>query len=405
MSQSRMSSVKTAVLLLLVAAIGTNAAPGPEDCHSLKKLPTSDLHEVYGDWVLVWSVADHQEAWDLLPNVSSSHVEIRLHQDNTTVLLKERNLYMDKLCSNYFMNFTGTDAGNHTLDITAATVEKDGVVSDLNESIQTDFYRSCSECLMMVYHSPKGRYLLNYRKEGHHQDVEKMNSHHDALRKLAECLGFPHDKPFIYDGAADFCHKKSSPEEDCHSLKKLPTSDLHEVMGDWVLVWSVADHQEGWDLLPNVSSSHVELRLLDDNTTVLFKERNMLQDKSCSNYFINMSMTDAGNHTLHNIASIVEKDGVVTHETGHTDVYRSCSECLMVTYESPKGRYLLNYRKEGHHQDVEKMNSHHDALRKLAECLGFPHDKLFIYDGAADFCHKKSSPEEDVAATEASVPS
>ncbi|XP_031734801.1 saxitoxin and tetrodotoxin-binding protein 1-like [Anarrhichthys ocellatus] len=61
--------------------------------------------------------------------------------------------------------------------------------------------------------------------------------------------------------------------------------------------------------------------------------------------------------------------------------------------------------KEGHHQDVEKMNSHHGELRKLAECLGFPHDKPFSYDGAADFCHKKSSPEVDVAATEALVPS
>ncbi|XP_075931716.1 saxitoxin and tetrodotoxin-binding protein 1-like [Anarhichas minor] len=135
MSQSRMNSVKRAVLLLLVAAIGTNAALGPEDCHSLKKLTTLDLHKVYGDWVLVWSVGDHQEAWDLLPNISSSHVEFRLHQDNTTVLFKERNLFMDKSCIHYFMNFTVADGGNHTMDITAATVENDSVISDLNESI------------------------------------------------------------------------------------------------------------------------------------------------------------------------------------------------------------------------------------------------------------------------------
>ncbi|GAA6236468.1 saxitoxin and tetrodotoxin-binding protein 1-like, partial [Lates japonicus] len=31
--------------------------------------------------------------------------------------------------------------------------------------------------------------------------------------------------------------------------------------------------------------------------------------------------------------------------------------------------------------------------RKRAECLGLPHDKLFVYDGVSDFCHKKSSPE------------
>ncbi|KAM6904209.1 saxitoxin and tetrodotoxin-binding protein 1-like [Lycodopsis pacificus] len=205
-----MNSVKRALLLLLLAAIGTNAAPGPEDCHSLKKLTTLDLHKVYGDWVMVWSVADHQEALDLLQNISSSHVEFRRHQDNTTVLFKERNLLMDKSCSHYFMNFTVADGGNYTMNITAATVEN----SDLNESTQTDFYQSCPECLMMVYKYPAGRYMLNYRREGHHQDVEKMSSHHGELRKLAECLGFPHDKPFSYDGAADFCHKKSSPEVD-----------------------------------------------------------------------------------------------------------------------------------------------------------------------------------------------
>ncbi|KAK9528394.1 hypothetical protein VZT92_012557 [Zoarces viviparus] len=210
-----MNSVKRALLLLLlVAAIGTNAAPGPEDCSSLKKLPSLDLHKIYGDWVLVWSVADLPEHWDLLLNISSSHVEFRLHQDNNTVLIEERNLYMDKSCSHYSMNFTVADGGNHTMNIIAATVEKDGVISDLNESIQTDFYETCPECLMMVYHTPVGRYMLNYRKEGHHQDVEEMNSHHGDLRKLAECLGFPHDKPFSYDGVADFCHKKSSPEVD-----------------------------------------------------------------------------------------------------------------------------------------------------------------------------------------------
>ncbi|XP_054461598.1 saxitoxin and tetrodotoxin-binding protein 1-like isoform X2 [Anoplopoma fimbria] len=207
-----MSAMKRAVLLLLVAAFGTNAAP--EDCHSLKKLSPSDLHEIYGDWVLVWSVTDHQEGWDLVANISSSHVELRLHQDNTTIILKERNMFIDKSCSYYFMNFSVAETVNNTLDVIAATVEQDGVVSSLNESVQLDFYESCPECLMMVYKSPKGQYLLNYRKDGYHQDVEKMNSLHDGHKKLAECLGLGHDQPFIYDGAADFCHKKSSPEVD-----------------------------------------------------------------------------------------------------------------------------------------------------------------------------------------------
>ncbi|XP_034400430.1 saxitoxin and tetrodotoxin-binding protein 1-like [Cyclopterus lumpus] len=209
-----MSSVNRAVLLLLVAAIGTKAAPGAEHCHGLKKLPTSDLHKIVGDWVLVWSVTDHPEGWDVLPNISSSHVEFRLHRDNRTVLFKERNLHLDKSCSKYIMNFTVTEAGNHMLDIIAATVEMAGLVSDLNQSIQIDFYESCSECLMVIYSSPSGRYLLNYKREGHHHDVEEMKSHHDTHKQLAECLRIPHDRHFSYDGAADFCHRKSSPEAD-----------------------------------------------------------------------------------------------------------------------------------------------------------------------------------------------
>ncbi|KAK9527088.1 hypothetical protein VZT92_015750 [Zoarces viviparus] len=205
-----MNSVKRALLLLLLAAIGTNAAPGPEDCHSLKKLPTLDPHKVYGDWVMVWCVADHQEAWDQMQNISSSHVEFRLHQDNSTVLFIEGNLLTNKTCSYYFMNFTAADGGNNMMDIAAATVKD----SDLNEWVQIDFYESCPECLMMVYKYPAGRFMMNYRKDGDHQDVEKLNSYHGELRKMAECLGFPHDKPFSYDGAADFCHKKSSPDLD-----------------------------------------------------------------------------------------------------------------------------------------------------------------------------------------------
>ncbi|XP_068424941.1 saxitoxin and tetrodotoxin-binding protein 1-like [Clinocottus analis] len=207
-----MSAVKRAVLLLLVA-IGTNAAPTPEDCHRLKNRSISDLNEVMADWVLVWSVADHQEAWDLVQNLSSSHVETRMHHDNT-IVLREWNLFHDKSCTKYFMNFTIDESGNHTLDSIAATVEIGGIVSPFNESVQVDFYQSCPDCMMVLYTAPSGRFLLKYRKEGHHHDLEEMKSHHDANRKMAECLGIPHDREFIYDGVADFCHKKSSPEAD-----------------------------------------------------------------------------------------------------------------------------------------------------------------------------------------------
>lgn len=130
--------------------------------------------------------------------------------------------FRDESCSNYFMNFTVADAGNHTLDVIAATLEKDGVASDLNQSIQIDFYESCSECLMVVYTSPAGRYLLNYKREGRHRDVEEMTSHHNAHERLAKCLRISHDQHFSYDGAADFCHRKSSPAADDAAAPVLP---------------------------------------------------------------------------------------------------------------------------------------------------------------------------------------
>lgn len=39
-------------------------------------------------------------------------------------------------------------------------------------------------------------------REGQHRDVEQLKAAHGDHHELAECLGFPHDKPFSYDGAA-----------------------------------------------------------------------------------------------------------------------------------------------------------------------------------------------------------
>uniref|UniRef100_A0A4W6F648 Apolipoprotein M n=1 Tax=Lates calcarifer TaxID=8187 RepID=A0A4W6F648_LATCA len=191
--------VKRAVLLLLLAAvIGSDPVPVPEDCEGLKTpLPSKDLHKVFGDWVLVWSIADHPQGWDLLPNVTSSHVELQLLADNKTIVFTERNLYTPLSCS----KMSTTD-----------TVEKDGVVQPYNDSGVVDVYESCADCLVVIYKNIHGQYLLIYRREGHHLDAEQLKADHGHHRKQAECLGLPHDKPFIYDGAADFCHKKSSPE-------------------------------------------------------------------------------------------------------------------------------------------------------------------------------------------------
>lgn len=50
---------------------------------------------------------------------------------------------------------------------------------------------------------------------------------------------------------------------------------LLQIFGDWVLVWSVSDHEKGSELLDRVTSSHVELQLLPDNETITYNERNL----------------------------------------------------------------------------------------------------------------------------------
>ncbi|XP_044028084.1 saxitoxin and tetrodotoxin-binding protein 1-like [Siniperca chuatsi] len=202
--------VKRAVLLLLpllLAVIGTDAAPCTRDCARLTKmLSTKDLHKILGEWVLVWSVSDTQQVSDRLGNLSSSYIKLQLLPDNKTIMYNERYMLLDMLCSkldfNISLNFDPSEY--HTLHIMSALAEN-------------FIYESCSDCLAVLYRgkmantSKVGRFLFIYKREGHHRDVELLKAAHSDHKKLAECLGFPHDKTFSYDGATGSCHLKSSP--------------------------------------------------------------------------------------------------------------------------------------------------------------------------------------------------
>ncbi|XP_044028082.1 saxitoxin and tetrodotoxin-binding protein 1-like isoform X2 [Siniperca chuatsi] len=202
--------VKPAVLLLLpllLAVIGTDAAPCTRECARLTKmLPTKDVHKILGDWVMVWSVSDTQQGSDRLGNLSSSYIRFQLLPDNKTIMFNKRSMLLDMLCSKYDFNISlNFDPSEyHTLHI----------ISALGENF---FYESCSDCLALVYRgkmantSKVGRFLFIFWREGHHRDVELLKAAHSDHKKLAECLGFPHDKPFSYDGATGSCHLKSSP--------------------------------------------------------------------------------------------------------------------------------------------------------------------------------------------------
>lgn len=213
MSQSRMSVVKQVMLLLLLALIGTNAALGPEDCAGLNvTLSANQLHEIYGGWVLVWSIADNLPFSSLISNLSSSKIELRLLPDNNTITYNEWNLFQDKSCTRYLLNMSLVSGSeNFTLNYITGTVEKNGVVNQYNDSFKVTFFKTCPDCLMMVYRGDAGQILLSYKKEGHHQDVEQLKASHRDNEKMAECLGLPHANAFSYDGAADFCPKTSPP--------------------------------------------------------------------------------------------------------------------------------------------------------------------------------------------------
>uniref|UniRef100_A0A3Q3XBB2 Apolipoprotein M n=1 Tax=Mola mola TaxID=94237 RepID=A0A3Q3XBB2_MOLML len=198
---SRVRTVKRAALLLLllaaVAALGSEAAPGP-DCDGLNKtLPAARLHDVsiLGDWVLVWSVSDEPGSVELLTNLTSSHVELRLLEDNHTVSYTERNL--DRSCNRYYNNMT----------MSPDSVQVGFIYSYFSSNcyhVLADvvFFESCPDCLHMDYRGSVGHYLVIYRREGRHRDVEQLQASHNDHGKLATCLGLPHHTPFVYDGAA-----------------------------------------------------------------------------------------------------------------------------------------------------------------------------------------------------------
>ncbi|CAN9503581.1 unnamed protein product [Ophioblennius macclurei] len=208
-----MDAVKPALLLLLLGVVVSEA--DPDDCGALTSpLLKADLNSIQGHWVLVWSVADLDQ--ELVGKISSSHVEIELLSDNKTVHFHERNVYLSNTssCTEYTSNMTIiSDSENVTLHSDVMKMDKDGVVQEFNETGHLEFFRMGPNSMLVIYKgSTTGRYSLSYRREGFHQDVGEQKATHEQLIKFSECLKFPTDKPFVYDGVADFCHKKSAPE-------------------------------------------------------------------------------------------------------------------------------------------------------------------------------------------------
>ncbi|XP_030266415.1 saxitoxin and tetrodotoxin-binding protein 1-like [Sparus aurata] len=187
----------------------------PEDCDTLKTLSREHLSQVLGDWVLVWSISNENKT-SLLTNLTSSFVELQLTSDNSTLLFKEWNQFRDTSCSKYSMNLTMLSDASQKFELATSgcIFEENGVQTPYELTATVEFYETHKDCMTLFYKVTGGQYLLHYRREGRRQDAEQLVVVHDDHKKVAECLKFPFENPFIYDEAADpvlTCRQRLNP--------------------------------------------------------------------------------------------------------------------------------------------------------------------------------------------------
>ncbi|KAF0024078.1 hypothetical protein F2P81_022880 [Scophthalmus maximus] len=192
-------------LLLLVAAVaigsnteigsdlvdGSNSIPVAKECDGLNKtLPRDELHQIVGDWVLVWSVTDNEKYWDDYSNISTSHVEMRLRPDNTTIWFHERNLFLDKSCVTFILNMSSSDPApsDPALNMSSSDPAPSDPALNMSASDPDPAHHTL--------------YTISARREGHHSDMEQLKAAHSDHEKRGECLGFPVNRTLTYDGVA-----------------------------------------------------------------------------------------------------------------------------------------------------------------------------------------------------------
>ncbi|CAN9503583.1 unnamed protein product [Ophioblennius macclurei] len=204
-----MGVVKKALLLLLLGVVVSNAEP--ENCEPLtKRQLATDLDKIVGHWVSIWGVADRAEGDQVLDSVSTLHVEWSVRSDSRVVQFKEKNLFKHdhSICINVEINSTiASDTELLTLHSTSTEMDVNGAPRPYNETYEIHFYQTCPDCLVSVFNTVEhGRFLMNYRKEGQHQDIAGQKAFEDQMKKQAQCLQFPTERPYVYDGVTAFCH-------------------------------------------------------------------------------------------------------------------------------------------------------------------------------------------------------
>ncbi|XP_010770884.1 uncharacterized protein [Notothenia coriiceps] len=155
-----------------------------------------------------------------------------------------------------------------------------------------------------------------------------------------------------HDHQHNHTDEKTADPDQCQVLQMLAEDNLQQVLGDWVLVWAVSDHQEGQDILKNLSSSRVEMRLQEDNQTLMFTKRNLFSDNKFLNYHINISMEllHNPNQTMHPIEGKKRLEFVLTSQTfiSNSSHLKSESEARTDLLSAGREFYLVENLGPGH---------------------------------------------------------
>ncbi|XP_059900006.1 uncharacterized protein LOC132451443 [Gadus macrocephalus] len=216
-----MAAVFAVLLLGLLAPAAAAAPPAPSCDDVITPLRRDQADKALGSWVLVGSVTD--EKIGLLPQLSSSLMELSLSEDNSSFTYIERNGFVNGSC--LWLHIVGniTDNANLTVRLHTMVREQDGVEITTREVFgQITLFQSCPSCpedrLTSHYsgmydpadsNSTNVQFIMNYRRAGQHQDLEALKEVPLSTRQQAACLNMTEiTGEYSYDGVTEPCPRK-----------------------------------------------------------------------------------------------------------------------------------------------------------------------------------------------------
>ncbi|XP_059900007.1 uncharacterized protein LOC132451444 isoform X1 [Gadus macrocephalus] len=186
-------------------------------------------------------------------------------------------------------------------------------------------------------------------------------------------------------------------------ITPLRRDQADKTLGSWVLVGVVTDRKMG---LPLPASSFMELSLSEDNSSFTYMEWNGLGNEPCNRFRIMGNITDDANLTLRLHTMDLGLGGVETTPQevfGQITLFQSCPSCpedRLTSYyrgvdnptdsNSPAVQFIMNYRREGKHQDLEALKEVPLSTRQQAACLNMTEiTGEDSYDGVSEPCPRK----------------